>query len=587
MFAQRRPLFAFSSLLTLGLLSPPTALGADDWSVDPGSIDLVLAEGEETTEPLNVHVPVIVTADELDVYLLIDTTGSMGGAINGVKGSATTLLSDLYSEMDAAGVDLRVGVGNYKDFPDDAYAFDHQLSPVGEDSSDKVVSAIKSWRASGGGDGPEATFYAFHQLATDQDPDGGAIGWRDGATRVLIWIGDAPAHDPVCSALTGLDVDLDEALVTDELLDAGVTVMAVSTSSWYTGGLDGDPASGSTDYGACGDAAGTAGQATRITEATGGVATSLGRVSAIASRIQTLVELPISGIAELSAVPSDTLAPYITLVSPASYTDVDTMVATDLSFEITYLGACSDDGESLFGTIDVVADGVVVGQQEVSLSLPSCGAPPVALCEDLTLTADGDCLACGSVDGGSYDPDGGSVRVVEYGTCDYELGTTTVALEVTDEDGMSATCEAEVTVVDLTAPETEAVDAVVWPPNHKYRSFSLSDCAEIRWDNCDLDGLDIDLDGEITSISSDEPEDARGTGDGNTSDDIVITSATTFDLRAEREGTGDGRVYTVNYAVTDASGNRGTGSCTVSVPHDMSGRGAVDGGLSGGYRVTR
>ena len=40
-------------------------------------------------------------------------------------------------------------------------------------------------------------------------------------------------------------------------------------------------------------------------------------------------------------------------------------------------------------------------------------------------------------------------------------------------------------------------------------------------------------------------------------------------LRAEREGKNKaGRIYTVTYSATDASGNKTTASATVTVPHD-------------------
>lgn len=560
---------------------------AEGWTVDPEYVALTLADGEEVTEALNVHIPAVVYTDALDVYLLTDSTGSMGGAISGVKGSSSALVSLLFDEMDGVGVDLRIGVGNYKDLPDGDAAFTHQLELVDSGSADEVVAAIGAWKAGGGGDGPEATFYAMHHLAEGLDPAGDSIGWRDDASRVLIWIGDAPAHDPVCAAMSGLAEDLTEASVTEALVEAGITVMSVSTSSWYTGGLNGDPTTWSYDYDACGEIGGSAGQATRITGATGGVSTSLGRTSGIASRIRTLIEMPISGIDELVATPDASLAPYVVGVSPAAYTELDTMEPQDLTFDITWLGVCSDDGESVVGAVDLVADGEVMGQQEVSLSLPACSAPPVAVCEDQLVEADGDCLACASVDGGSYDPEGGAVSVTELATCDYELGETTVTLVVTDEDGLSATCEATVTVIDASAPAVSSRAPEMWPPNHKYESFSLSDCATITWDNCDADGLDIDLDGEITSISSDEPEDSRGLGDGATTDDIIITGATTFLLRAEREGAGDGRVYTVRYEVMDSSGNTQAATCAVSVPHDMSGKAAVDDGVDAGYTVTR
>ena len=38
-----------------------------------------------------------------------------------------------------------------------------------------------------------------------------------------------------------------------------------------------------------------------------------------------------------------------------------------------------------------------------------------------------------------------------------------------------------------------------------------------------------------------------------------------FSVRAERSGSGNGRIYTVTYAVMDGSGNESTASATVSV----------------------
>jgi hypothetical protein len=45
-----------------------------------------------------------------------------------------------------------------------------------------------------------------------------------------------------------------------------------------------------------------------------------------------------------------------------------------------------------------------------------------------------------------------------------------------------------------------------------------------------------------------------------------------FRLRAERSAAGEGRTYTVTYAVEDGSGNPSTGQATVFVPHDRSGK---------------
>ena len=75
----------------------------------------------------------------------------------------------------------------------------------------------------------------------------------------------------------------------------------------------------------------------------------------------------------------------------------------------------------------------------------------------------------------------------------------------------------------------------------------------------------------LTSIVSDEPDDALGNGDGNTTDDIeqaaIGTPDFNFRLRAERAGSGDGRVYTVTYTATDACGLSTAAAATVLVPH--------------------
>ena len=67
---------------------------------------------------------------------------------------------------------------------------------------------------------------------------------------------------------------------------------------------------------------------------------------------------------------------------------------------------------------------------------------------------------------------------------------------------------------------------------------------------------------------------------------LLSTGLQTVDLRAERQGDGNGRVYTINYEVTDASGNTATGSSQVWVPHDQgNGATAIDDGAAAGYTV--
>jgi hypothetical protein len=81
----------------------------------------------------------------------------------------------------------------------------------------------------------------------------------------------------------------------------------------------------------------------------------------------------------------------------------------------------------------------------------------------------------------------------------------------------------------------------------------------------------------ITGVSSDEPD--NGVGDGNTTDDIVIASdCKSVRLCSERVGGGNGRVYTITFKATDASGNVSTATATVTAPKSQDGSAAVDDG---------
>jgi hypothetical protein len=69
----------------------------------------------------------------------------------------------------------------------------------------------------------------------------------------------------------------------------------------------------------------------------------------------------------------------------------------------------------------------------------------------------------------------------------------------------------------------------------------------------------------IVSVSSNEPVD--GTGDGDTAPDWQITGDLTVDLRAERSGNGDGRIYTIVVECRDQAGNAATSAAHVTVRH--------------------
>jgi len=87
--------------------------------------------------------------------------------------------------------------------------------------------------------------------------------------------------------------------------------------------------------------------------------------------------------------------------------------------------------------------------------------PPVAVCQNLTVPADGTCqnddVQPEDVDAGSDDPDGDPITLSLSPTGPYPLGDTLVTLTVTDDGGLSDTCTATVTVVDDTPPTIESL----------------------------------------------------------------------------------------------------------------------------------
>jgi hypothetical protein len=136
-----------------------------------------------------------------------------------------------------------------------------------------------------------------------------------------------------------------------------------------------------------------------------------------------------------------------------------------------------------------------------------------------------------------------------------------LTLSATDDSGNTGNDTVTIEAVDTTPPEINVtVDPdMMWPPNHKYVDVETTVTVH--------DVVDPSPTVTLVSVTSNEPE--NGKGDGNTTNDIEIVNDTTFRLRAERSGRGDGRIYTITYRATDASGNSAEASVTITVPHNQ------------------
>ena len=182
-----------------------------------------------------------------------------------------------------------------------------------------------------------------------------------------------------------------------------------------------------------------------------------------------------------------------------------------------------------------------------------------------------------TLDGLPFNGDSPSINVP---TGSLSSGNHTVAVTTTGSCG-SASQSATLTVGSPPVITLTTSNINMWPPSHSYHTFTASDFG------ASASGCDGDLTSSIViaSVSSDEPEDNPLGADGTTLNDIVIAAnCQSTQLRIERDGDLNGRVYTITFKVTDSGGNTTTATATVSVPINQSGGSAVN-GPGPGYTV--
>ncbi|HXG63908.1 MAG TPA: alpha-amylase family glycosyl hydrolase [Blastocatellia bacterium] len=174
-----------------------------------------------------------------------------------------------------------------------------------------------------------------------------------------------------------------------------------------------------------------------------------------------------------------------------------------------------------------------------------------------------------AADGGSgvkelrYWLNDGSVVVVPGDSASVVInseGITTVNVRAIDNAGNISALATQVVRIDLTPPTitgAAATPSVLGPPNHQMVDVTVGYTVTDNF----TPAADIVC---ALSVTSNEPVD--GADDGNTAPDWEVVDAGRVRLRAERSGTGGGRVYTITITCADVGGNSSSQSVTVSVP---------------------
>src|SRR5262249_39824421 len=138
-----------------------------------------------------VSYAVPVRADEkpatkkpkVEVVFCLDTTGSMGGLIDGAKAKIWSICNQIASGKPVP--DLKVGLVAFRDKGDEYITKVFDLS----DDLDAIHGHLKTFKAAGGGDIPESVNQALDDAVNK-------VKWStDGTTlRIIFLVGDAPPH---------------------------------------------------------------------------------------------------------------------------------------------------------------------------------------------------------------------------------------------------------------------------------------------------------------------------------------------------------------------------------------------------------
>lgn len=301
-----------------------------------------------------------------------------------------------------------------------------------------------------------------------------------------------------------------------------------------------------------------------------------------------------------SVTVKDTKAPVVTIIGDTAMT-LECGVDTYIEQGATAYDACQGDMTSQLHTYGNGANAAAVGTYSIQYGVwDASGNTTMALrtvkVEDHlppTLSLVGPATVQHECASGLYVDSGATAYDACYGDLTSSIGKTgsvnawargTYALtyNVQDSTLLKATPVSRIVqVVDTQAPTFDFHDVTVSPADQTMHSYSLADCVTAT-DACD--GYALVNNGTILSIYSDEPEDAAGDSDGSTTGDIVITGKSTFQVRAERQSDGDGRVYGVAFELKDQTGNARTGVCRIRVPTTDGGT-ATDSGAEAGYTV--
>jgi Mg-chelatase subunit ChlD len=127
--------------------------------------------------------PTSQSKPRIEVCFVLDTTGSMGGLIEGAKQKIWSIANEMISAQPTP--ELRLGLIGYRDRGDEYVVKSFSLT----DDIDAIYGHLREFQAGGGGDAPEsvneALAEAIHKMPWSSDKK---------VLKIVFLVGDAPPH---------------------------------------------------------------------------------------------------------------------------------------------------------------------------------------------------------------------------------------------------------------------------------------------------------------------------------------------------------------------------------------------------------
>jgi uncharacterized protein YjdB len=521
-----------------------TVMGESGFTVTPTNVAYTLAPSGSEEFDLGVAIKPDAKISKLDVVFAIDTTGSMSSSITSVQKNAI----DIMNKIRGTVPDAQFGVVSFKDYAyysggDEPFYLNQKVT----DDPSLVTNGVNKLTATGGADTPESYTRVLYELA-DMAERETFVNWRSDAKKLVVLFGDAATHDtdfagfnfgpdPGRDGIANTADDLDFQNTVQKVRDAGIVVLAIQ--SGYDSQATPTFKGMSIGYS---DAVGTRGDYK-----------SLDNADEIPQIVNTFAGSQGKSFNNLNVTVTDAAYAYRDWIStdhPSGYNNVSVTGSTYTFKTKIQVPNGTKEGNYKF-KVSAVADGLVLGQTDVSVDVLNVAVSGVTVTPSITLDAG----VTGTLTA-QITPTNAQNQKVTWTTSDPAVvdfastpgntllttvvgkSTGTATITVTTDDGHQ-TANSVVTITDTTAPAT--VTNLVY-------TYLNPTTARLSWtkasDNVGTVGYNVYQNGALIGTKFD-----------------TIT-AVTYDIT----GLTPGMLYTFGVSAFDQAGN--TGSVTSATYHD-------------------